>query len=76
MMKRIELSPNGTKIVKEAFQNLSLTELKYMCVEPFQGQYQVGFSVVAGNRIILKDGSDTITVDAEKMAKLLFELLN
>lgn len=75
-MKRIELSPNGVRMVKEAFQDLNLTELKYMCVEPMDKNYEISFSVVAGTRILLSNNTNTIIIDAEKMAMILFNLLH
>lgn len=75
-MKRITLSPRGIDFVKNTFSDLNLTELKYMCIEPDKKGYQVGFSVIAGNRIILKDGTDTVTIDGDKMADILFNLLD
>lgn len=75
-MKRIELSPYGVRVVKEAFSDYSLTELKYMCVDPDGENYRVGFSVVAGNRLKLNDGTDTVIVSADKMADILFQLLD
>lgn len=75
-MKRIELSPYGVRVVKEAFCDYSLTELKYMCVDQEGENYKVGFSVIAGNRLKLNDGTDTVDVSADKMANILFQLLD
>lgn len=75
-MKRIVLSPRGIDYVKNTFSDLNLTELKYMCVEPERNNYQISFSVVAGNRIILKDDTDTININGDQMADILFHLLD
>ena len=75
-MKRVVLTPREIDYVKSTFRDLNLTELKYMCIEPAGENYQVGFSVIAGNRIVLNDGTDTVTINADKMADILFNLLD